>query len=200
MKREHIIEVISDMVGYIEPYGDTRVDETRYENQEKIIDIINNGLEDLIKNSKFKGSIEYSVDKIGSRAYDALRQIRKIIDEALEDFKPIPVDENELTNNEKVYFSVKPIMKRTTKEEFMKYLKNYPRRLERDVFGACEPPSVTYNDFELADKYPYSVVANTFLYDDTPGGYYYKPEEDRSYYVMVNYEEVFNGRTGNIEQ
>lgn len=65
------------------------------------------------------------------------------------------------------------------------------------MFGACDPPSVTYNDFELADRYPYSVVASTFLYDDTPGSYWYEPEEDKIYRIMVNYEEVFNSRTGN---
>ena len=85
MKREHIIEVIADMVGYIEPCGDTHIDETRYENQEKIIDIINNGLEDLIENSKYKGSAEGSIDRIGSRAYNALKHIRKTIDETLGD-------------------------------------------------------------------------------------------------------------------
>ncbi len=93
MKREHIIEVIADMVGYIEPYGDTRIDETRYENQEKIIDIINNGLEDLIKNSKYKGSVEGSVDRIGSRAYDVLKHIRKTIDETLKD---VVIEENKV--------------------------------------------------------------------------------------------------------
>lgn len=100
-------------------------------------------------------------------------------------------------NKQSFYYSVEPIFVNVTKEKFVNYINNYPRKLIRDVFGACDPPSVTYNDFELADRYPYSVVASTHLYDDTPGSYYYEPEENRYYRVMVNYEEVFESRTGN---
>ena len=100
-------------------------------------------------------------------------------------------------NKQEFYYSVKPIMKKVTKEEFLNYIQNYPRKLDRDVFAACEPPSVTYNDFELADRWPYSIVANTWIYDDKPGSYLYEPEEKRDYKIMVNIEEVFNSRTGN---
>ena len=64
-------------------------------------------------------------------------------------------------------------------------------------FGACIPPSVSYNDFELANRWPYSVVASTFLYDDNPGDYLYEPEEERVYMIVENYEELFNSKTGN---
>lgn len=100
-------------------------------------------------------------------------------------------------NKQSFYYSVEPIFVNVTKEKFVNYINNYPRKLIRDVFGACDPPSITYNDFELADRYPYSVVASTHLYDDIPGSYYYEPEENRYYRVMVNYEEVFESRTGN---
>ena len=100
-------------------------------------------------------------------------------------------------NDRSFYYGVEPKFIRVSKEEFMSFLNNYPRKLERDVYGACDPPSVTYNDFELADRWWYSVVASTLLYDDTPGSYWYEPEEDRVYKVMVNYEEVFASRTGN---
>lgn len=80
------------------------------------------------------------------------------------------------------YYSVIPIKKEVTREEFNEFLKNYPRSLEVDVCGIYEPPCISYNDFELADRWPYSVVAKTWAY---------------SYIIMVNYKEVFDSRTGN---
>lgn len=100
-------------------------------------------------------------------------------------------------NSQDYYYSVEPITKEVSKQEFIDFLNNYPRPLARDCCGISEPPAISYNDFELADRWPYSVVANTWLYDDNPDEYYYTPEEDRSYYIMTNYEEVFNSRTGN---
>ncbi len=100
-------------------------------------------------------------------------------------------------NKQSFYYSIDPQFIKVTKKEFIKYLNSFPRPLKRDVFGAYEPPSVTYNDFELADRYPYSVVASTFLYDDDPNGYYYTPEENRVYRIMINYKEVFDSRSGN---
>lgn len=95
------------------------------------------------------------------------------------------------------YYSVEPIMKSVTYEEFNEFLINYPRSLIRDVYGVGDPPCITYNDFELADRWPYSVVARTWFYSDEPGDYYYAPLDKRKYTVMINYEEVFDSRTGN---
>ena len=100
-------------------------------------------------------------------------------------------------NNREFYYSVEPKEKLVTKQEFINFLNNYPRKLIRDVTGICDPPAISYNDFELADRWPYGVVASTYLYDDDPNGYFYSPEEDRTYIIMENYEEVFNSRTGN---
>lgn len=87
---------------------------------------------------------------------------------------------------------MEPIKKSVTQQEFEDFIKNYPRPLEKDCYGAFEPPLITYNDFELADKWPYSVVAYTYLYDDT--GHYYVPENKRKYFIIVNYEELFEHR------
>jgi hypothetical protein len=51
-------------------------------------------------------------------------------------------------------------MRNVTKVEFDAFVAAYPRPLVRDVFGAFEPPLVTYNDFNLAPKWPESVVAS----------------------------------------
>lgn len=99
-------------------------------------------------------------------------------------------------NPQSFYYSAEPKFSNVSKEDYVKFINNYPRPLNRDVFAACDPPSVTYNDFELADRWPYSIVASTCLYDDTPGSYY-EPEEKRVYQIMANYKEVFDSRTGN---
>ena len=67
--------------------------------------------------------------------------------------------------------------KKVTKEEFEQYLKNYPRELETDVNGICEPPLVTYNDFTLG-KYPQSIVAK--YYNNKMG---YEPDRPIEYYI-----------------
>lgn len=46
-----------------------------------------------------------------------------------------------------------------TPEELEEFVKSYPRKLVSDVYGACEPPLVTYNDFTLGN-WPESVVAS----------------------------------------
>ena len=80
MKKETLLEVVSELVGYTEPYGDTNVDEIRYENQEKIIELVMNGIEDLINNAEYRGRSEYSMYKIGNRAWDSLEAVRKLIE------------------------------------------------------------------------------------------------------------------------
>ena len=45
MKKETLLEVVSELIGYTEPYGDTNVDKVRYENQEKIIELVMNGID-----------------------------------------------------------------------------------------------------------------------------------------------------------
>lgn len=95
------------------------------------------------------------------------------------------------------FYTAEPINKNVTKEEFEEFIKNYPRKLECDCCGISEPPAISYNDFELANRWPYSIVANTWAYDDNPDNYYYEPEEKRRYYIVENYQELFNSKTGN---
>lgn len=83
MKKETLLEVVSELVGYTEPYGDSNIDETRYENQEKIIELVTNGIEDLINNAEYRSRSAYSMYKIGNRAYDVLENIYKLIEESL---------------------------------------------------------------------------------------------------------------------
>ena len=99
--------------------------------------------------------------------------------------------------NQEYFYTAKPIKKNVTKQEFIDFINNYPRQLERDVFGACDPPAISYNDFELANRWPYSIVASTHYYSDDPTDYYYEPEDNRDYIIVENYKELFNSKTGN---
>ena len=83
MESRTIMEVISCLVGYAEPYGNTRIDEVAYENQEKVIDIVMGGVEDLIENLKYRNRAEYSMKKIGDRAHEVLMELNDMIENAL---------------------------------------------------------------------------------------------------------------------
>lgn len=94
------------------------------------------------------------------------------------------------------FYTVELKKKEVSKEEFEDFIKKYPRTLTYDCFGAFEPPAISYNDFELANRWPYSIVASTFAYSDDPKDYDYTPLENRQYYIATNYEEAFNSKTG----
>lgn len=91
------------------------------------------------------------------------------------------------------FYSVKPIEREVTKEEYDQFISQYPRRLRMDCWAACDPPLIAANDFELADRWPYSIVAG---YDGGEPNEYYGWDYKPKYYVVVNYEDLFNHRTG----
>jgi hypothetical protein len=101
---------------------------------------------------------------------------------------------------ENKFYTVEPIMKSVKKEEYRKFIDNYPRKLVCDACAISDPPAVSLNDFELANRWPYSIVARTMAWDDNPSDYFYLPEEERKYSIMVNYEEVYASRTGYKEE
>ena len=83
-----------------------------------------------------------------------------------------------------------PQTKEVTKQEFIDFCNSYPRPLTRDVCGISDPPAVSYNDFEIG-WWPLSVVASTRLYADNPEDYFYTPEEERFYSIVINYKELY---------
>lgn len=93
------------------------------------------------------------------------------------------------------FYTAEPKDQEVTKEEFDKFLSQYPRNLVVNICGISTPDLVSYNDFELANRWPYSVVAYTRDYDDDP--YYAENPEEKSYYIVKNYEELFASKTGN---
>jgi len=98
------------------------------------------------------------------------------------------------------FYTAEEKNKYVSRDEFKDFVDNYPRKLDRDVYAVYEPPLLTYNDFELANRWPYSVVAWTFLYDDEPGSYYYCPETEKKYGILENFEECFDSKTGFKEE
>lgn len=93
------------------------------------------------------------------------------------------------------FYTVKPKMSRVSKKEYETFLKNYPRGLTMDCCGISDPPLISANDFELANRFPYSVVAKRWATSDNPDDYFYDPHP--KFYIMKNYEDVFKSKTGN---
>jgi hypothetical protein len=60
----------------------------------------------------------------------------------------------------------RPVLRPCTKVELEAFVASYPRPLVKDVFGAFEPPLLTYNDFTLG-AWPDSVVASVMLNEDS---------------------------------
>lgn len=88
--------------------------------------------------------------------------------------------QEDMVNMDNVYYTVSPAFKQVTKEQFDEFIQAYPRKLETDAYGVFEPPLISFNDFELASMWPYSIVAKSW--------------GDR-YLVAENYEEMFASRT-----
>lgn len=93
----------------------------------------------------------------------------------------VKIKEAMIENNSLKEIFDKAEYKKVSKQEFEEFVKNYPRKLLYDVTGICEPPAVSYNDFELG-KWPESVVASTFACCD---------DKNNSWRIMVNHEEIY---------
>lgn len=95
-------------------------------------------------------------------------------------------DEHEYINT---HATIEKQFKDVTKQEFDEFIASYPRHLERDVCGICNPPAISYNDWEIG-WWSRSVVASTMLYSDDPKNSYYEPEDKRVYRIVTNYEDL----------
>lgn len=95
-------------------------------------------------------------------------------------------DESDYIN---IHATIEKQYKQVTKQEFDEFIASYPRHLERDVCGICEPPAVSYNDWEIG-WWSRSIVASTMLYSDNPKDSYYEPEDKRVYRIVTNYEDL----------
>lgn len=69
---EQIVEVVSELIGYIEPYGSSQIDRERLDNQKKLEEVVDTLVWMLCKNTKYSERNEYSMCKIGDNARDFL--------------------------------------------------------------------------------------------------------------------------------
>lgn len=81
MKSEVIIEVIDKLVGSIEPYGSSQIDEERLRNLETLLDVMDEYINEIIDVTKYRNRYEYSILRIADRAYDWLADLRDYTDE-----------------------------------------------------------------------------------------------------------------------
>lgn len=79
MDNRTIVEVLSRLIGYTEPTGDSEIDNTRAENNSALIYVTYQCIKTLIENAKNKDSNFASVEKIGRHSYDALNNIIDMI-------------------------------------------------------------------------------------------------------------------------
>lgn len=57
---------------------------------------------------------------------------------------------------------------RVNKEEYVKFLQEYPEPLTRSICHICEPPLESYEDRKLAKKWPRNMVAKQVLDEEEP--------------------------------
>jgi len=74
--------------------------------------------------------------------------------------------------------------KKVTKEQFDKFVKEYPSELVWDVAGMYEPPLGSHNDFSEGKKWPESMVTKVVLYN----GSSYHGGKNREYYIRTELE------------
>ena len=79
------------------------------------------------------------------------------------------------------FYTVEPNRVEVSEKEFKEFINNYPRKLEIDYYM----DAWTYNDFELANIWPYSIVAKVS-----------NDYGELSYYITTNIKEVFDSKTG----
>jgi len=79
-----IYEVVKKLIGSIKPYGETNIDKKRLDNLEYHKQLTESLILDLVDSAQFRKRKEYSMKKIGDRAYQELSILKNIIDRELE--------------------------------------------------------------------------------------------------------------------
>lgn len=87
MNSEVIIEVIDRLVGSIEPYGSTQIDEERLKNLETLLEVMDEYINEIIDVTKYRNRYEYSILEIANRAYDWVVGLRDYTDEIVREIE-----------------------------------------------------------------------------------------------------------------
>lgn len=76
-----LYEIVKKLVGNIEPYGDSNIDEQRLSNINNHIILTQALIRDLVDVAEFKNRLEFSIKKLGTVAYDGLEEIKEMIND-----------------------------------------------------------------------------------------------------------------------
>lgn len=79
-----IDDILLRLIGETQPYGETYIDEKRFENQELLIKVSCALIDILINNSKYRNRPEYSMSKIGEYAFKYLNELSRDLNELIE--------------------------------------------------------------------------------------------------------------------
>ncbi len=82
------------------------------------------------------------------------------------------------------FYTIEKRTRLVSKEEFYEFVSKYPRKLTEEYFMGI----YSYNDLKLANVWPWSIVAK--IYEG------YGADDPDDYEIVINYEEVFNSKTG----
>jgi hypothetical protein len=72
--RMSISQILYKLFGEIEPYGDTSIDDKRYENIENYYEALSFIIAKLQESAKLKNRPEYSIKKIAEECEDILKE------------------------------------------------------------------------------------------------------------------------------
>ena len=81
MNGEMILEVVNKLTGVCYPYGDTSIDEDRYESLLMKTEVVAGLLWEIIEAGKLYNRHEYSILKISNKANEFLVDWREILNE-----------------------------------------------------------------------------------------------------------------------
>jgi hypothetical protein len=79
-----IYEIVKKLIGSIEPYGDSGIDNKRSINLDEHIELVFGLVTDLIKTADFKNRNEASIQNLGIKANEALLEIKNSIDKNID--------------------------------------------------------------------------------------------------------------------
>lgn len=97
------------------------------------------------------------------------------------------------TLRQEYYYTVDPVWTSVTQAQFDTFRHNYPRELVEDASRTQYPTIISFNDYQLADKNPFSIVAECEAVFNSSGertGY-------TKFKVMSNFAAVYASKTGN---
>lgn len=77
LSANEISDVVLNLVGEIDAYGDSAIDKMRLENQKILEDVIDSLIFWLMRNIKYKECYQYSMKTIGEDAEDFFRYLVK---------------------------------------------------------------------------------------------------------------------------